>query len=269
MTLEEIAENAVNHTATLTGIAQAQTSAARLGKLCNDLSRHYRALGTYGLLMNADTETFFHCLIQSALTRKYYLERSGREGVLQEPARRASFADPFFDAVAAGQPRLAAEIGALSPADWQRGFEYEDDFAYARFLYRLVTGDPAVEPQLDAELERFAAALEDGESVRLELCLALRTHDQPRFDEAFDALLLQRADEYEELADPSGDSIPSQELSFEANRRIFIEGLALLKLAEARGLQTRPEYDMCPALVREPVYGPFHPIAFPHLELES
>ncbi len=269
MTLEEIAENAVDMTASLTGIAQAQASAATLGKLCNDLSRYYRALGTYGLLMNADTETFFHCLIQSALTRKYYLDRSAREGLLAETARRASFADPFFDAVAAGQPRLAAEIGARSPAEWMRGFEYEDDFAYARFLYLLVRGDPALAPQLDAVLERFAEALEGGESLRLELCLALRTRDQARFDEAFDTLLLQRADEYEELADPSGDSLASQELTFEANRRVFVEGLALLRLADGAGLATRPEYDTCPALVREPVYGPFHPIAFPELELES
>ncbi len=45
-----------------------------------ELSRHYRALGICRLSADADADGFFHYLIQSALTRRFYLEAAQAAG---------------------------------------------------------------------------------------------------------------------------------------------------------------------------------------------
>ena len=42
-----------------------------------------------------------------------------------------------------------------------------------------------------------------------------------------------------------------------ALRRVFVEGLAILRLAERRGLRTEREYRYCPSLARTPMRTPF------------
>src|SRR5262249_13646523 len=163
--------------------------------------------------------------IQSALTRKYYLDRCVRENFLNSPERMASFVGPFFDAVAANQLKLADEIAKLSPDHWLEGYEYEDDFTYAYFFYQLISFDGAETTVLQSIIDQFENALEGQFSERLELCKALLAKDQSAFDDAFAALLNEHQTKTEALADPTLDSIQAQELDFEANRHIFVEGL--------------------------------------------
>ena len=42
-----------------------------------------------------------------------------------------------------------------------------------------------------------------------------------------------------------------------AQRQVFVEGLAILRLAERRGLTTQAEYQYCPSLARVPMRTPF------------
>ncbi|KFA88004.1 hypothetical protein Q664_44060, partial [Archangium violaceum Cb vi76] len=68
----------------LIDVATRQKSVRSLGKICHEMAAHYRALGICLLLAEMEVDGFFHWLIQSALTRKYYLGRSAAENVLDD-----------------------------------------------------------------------------------------------------------------------------------------------------------------------------------------
>ena len=265
MNLEDSLEAIVEYTNLLIDAAIRQESAAGTGNLNMNISRGYRGMGIYDLLINASTDGYFYGLIQSALTRKHYLTRCQQESLLDEPGRVASFADPFFDALSANQFNLARQIANLSAPRWMEGSEYEDDFAYARFLYDLVSLEVSPEPGLQGLIEQFQAALEGKSSERLELCRALLARDQGAFDTAFASFLEAYQKLYEETA-RSANSAEAREFAFEANRRVSVEGLAILRIAESLGLRTEEEYILCPSLVREVNYQ-FVSESFPNLPL--
>lgn len=263
--MDDLLDDTVEYANVLIDVAAHQTSAAALGKLCTNIARHYRAMGVYDLLMHADVDGFYYGLIQSGLTRLHYLRRCAEEGLHGDPEQAAGVADPLLDAIAADQLRLAEEIARLAADDWMKGYEYEDDFAYARFIGQLVAED-GPEP-MRATLDRFARALEGQYAPRLTVCEALLDRDQDGFDEGFADLVTAHVDRMEAVADPVEDSALAQEYTFEANRWVFVEGLALLRLAERRGLATEAEYDRCPSTARRPPTKPFVPASFPNLPL--
>jgi hypothetical protein len=265
--IDELPEEIVPHVNFMIGMAEDQPSAATLDKLTFEISRHYRALGICVLLTDADVDGFFHWLIQSALTRVYYLRRCRHEGLAGTAGARASLLDGFLDAVAAGQVPLAREIVNLSAERWMEGEEYEDDFAWARALGLLALGER--DSETGTVLDQFQRALEGGKAVRLDVGQAMLAKDQEAFDRAFDALIREHQEANDRLADPEENSILADEYPFEPNRQVFVEGLAVLRLAESRGLKTRPEYPRCPRPARVPRYAAFQSLGYPGLGLES
>jgi len=239
----------------------AQPPQAPLDDMCNQVSEAYRGLGICALLLGGDRDKFFHLLIQSALTRKFYLSKNGKEQ-RADPYRRASINRPFFDAVAAAQWPLAREIAALSPTTWWDGEEYEDDFAYSRSLH-LMVADRADAKALESAVDQLERALEGQASPRLDVVRALRDRDAKAFDDAFDALL----DDHKQAYQESDKTSLALEASYQPNKRVMVEGLAILQLAESLKLPTAREYRFCPKLARVPKYAPFESYGFPDIPL--
>jgi hypothetical protein len=170
-----------------------------------------------------------------------------RRGTGGHPISRT---EAVFDAVVAAAPRLAREIVDLSPTDWMPDGEYEDDFCYYAFLHGVLADPTLARPaQLVALADRFEGVLAGEPSPRLALCRALLAHDPDRFADAFEALLAQRERDV-------GASRLSDDPSAEPRRHVFIEGLALLRLAADAGLPTAPGHRTCPDLARSLVAGP-------------
>ncbi|KFA87980.1 Imm49 family immunity protein, partial [Archangium violaceum] len=176
---------------------------------------------------------------------------------------RASVTGPFFDAIAAGQWKLARQIAALSPTTWWKGHEYEDDFAYAFFLHTFIRQDPADAPALQGALAQYEQVLGGQSDPRLDLCKALYSKDQAAFLGAFPTLLGEYERKMQKL-----QSTRDYDYTYEPNRHVMIEGLALLKLAESVGFETEAEYPLCPSVARRTDYAPFKPLGFPNLQLE-
>jgi hypothetical protein len=265
MSTQELPEEIASYARMLAETASNQLPSQHLGGLCHKLSQQYRALGISLLLRETNIDLFFHWLIQSALARRYFLERCQTEGNHASPYRRASLAGPFFDALTATQWKLARSIATLSADSHLPGEEYEDDFAYARFLHLLTDFDAQDRTGLTTTLDQFERALEGNPDVRLDLCRALLDRNQDAFDAAFDSLLL----EHDLRMKKQQKSILARDATFEPNRQVLVEGLALLQVATRLGLQTRPEYRFCPGLVRRVAYAPFKPLAFPLIPLED
>lgn len=264
---EPFLEELVRYTGFLVGVAESGGSIPETGKLCNEISAHYRALGICWLLRYADVETFGQGLAQSAVTRRYFLDQCRQAGALEIPARKASFIDPFLDAVAVNQPDLARDIVRLSPSDWMTDYEYEDDFAYAQFLFHALDGEKADRSRLEQILARHERSLEGNPDLRFDICGALFHRNQAAFSEAFESLVDETEERNAEIGHPDSDSILQQNYTFKPNRYLFVEGLALLRYAGWFGLDAGSDYRFCPAIARVDDFGSYVPDSFPYLPI--
>lgn len=229
-----------------------------LAEAGSDLCIALRTTAVASLLVELDIDRFHHSLIRSALVRIHVLERTPPD--VQRTTRfcSASRSSSFFDALAAGRFDLASTIATLSPRQWTPRFEYEDDFLYARFMYDLVAMGPQAE-HLPALLDRFEDVLEGAPSDQLDLCRLFLDPDRGGFERTFNSMVSARS----EWVEFQFRSIGRDELSFAGEQHIWIEGLAILRLAESRGIAVKPEYRFCPREARMPMEAPFTDIEFP------
>jgi hypothetical protein len=160
--------------------------------------------------------------------------------------------DPIVDGIAAGDREAVAWIGELAPAEKQGRSEYEDDYCYARLLLGLsaeggkdVSKDEALIP-LVARYRQF----EDG--PRVTACEAIIQRNSAGFH---DSLLEVIAGFQKYCAGLTERTEASAELT--ARCSICVEGLALLRLADNRAMQTEIEYPLCPSQARLPYLGAF------------
>lgn len=236
----------------LSGIKSPDYPLQALGDISLEVCEKLRAVAIIQLLVDAQSDLFYHNLIRSGVLWNEYLARCRAEQREDDHHCVSGRLEPFFDAVAAGDLALAGRIAALVPGEWQRWREYEDDHCYAQVLHRWVLAAPP-EDEIDPLLDRFEAYLEGRSSARLAVCRALSARDQSAFDEAFDALLEDRSEQIE-AAKVRGQL---EEAPVVAQRQVFIEGLAVLRIAQARGLVTRADYRFCPSLARVQIRAPF------------
>jgi hypothetical protein len=224
----------------------------QLGKLSLDVSGKFRALAILMLLTQGESDLFFHNLIRSGLCRETYLLRLKKEGIKRDHHQASGRFDPFLDTVAACDFERARRISALSPRDWMKGHEYEDDYCYAQILHRFAL-EQVSELEISPLIERFERYMDGDYNLRLELCKALSARDGSAFADAFEALLDEREAGIEEAIERGQLEDPV----VVAQRRVFVEGLALLRFAECRGIDTQLEYRYCPSLARVPMQTPF------------
>ncbi|HKE46331.1 MAG TPA: Imm49 family immunity protein [Steroidobacteraceae bacterium] len=253
MKLSEYAEPLAYEVAfALLGANDPATPVGELGDVGLELGPKLRALAIIVLLTTGNSDAFFHGLIRSAMLRHRFLARAQQEGMTDHHHFVSGRYEPLLDAIAASADALARSIAALAPSEMRPGHEYEDDYCYAQILKRLINDEPGQQEYL-ALLDRMGPAMDAERPARLPVCRALALQDQSAFDESFEGLLSQRASEI--TADIEGGQV--DEAPTVALRQVYVEGLALLKLAERRGLRTLAEYRYCPSSARVPMRKPF------------
>lgn len=227
------------------GLEDPYLSVEQLGGLSLTVCRKTRAVAIIILVTRSDALLFAQNLIRSGRVRLTYLQRLRKEGIEDDHHSASSRLDPLFDAIAAADFNLANEIIALSRTEWLEGSEYEDDFCYAQLVHGLVTGSldaTSVKPLF----ERFETVLDGQPSARLDICRAIYANDHADFEKCFEALIEDRARQIQ--ADK--DRFEMEDPEVLALRQIFVEGYAILKLAEIRGLKADDEYSLCPSIGR-------------------
>jgi hypothetical protein len=202
--------------------------------------RNFRIAGIGDLFLTASPRTLHTRLHQSSRAFAHFLSRA------DDDRKRTSKALPFFDAIAGADVEGAALIALHSRRTWAQGEEYEEDFLFVEFLMQhfFLRASPADSKAL---LTRYAKALQDAEDVRLALCQALLDKDEEAFGQALELFLSQREDHYEKLAEK--ESVADEARFTEG--MLSVEGLALVRLAEARGLTTEEDYLHIPSIARE------------------
>jgi hypothetical protein len=217
-------------------------------RLLFHLSRHLRAAGTARLLTEADGATFRQCLQRSGEARRRLLQWATGA---RRPFNRftaTSHLGPLCDALTAGADALARDIARLSTDTPVKGYEDEEDFLYARLLGLLTLDADKVPGKAEPLLDGLERALEGQEGPRLAMGRALVARRQDAFDAALEALLTEHESRYEARA----RAMSVEDECSLAERYVSVEGLALLRLAERRGLAVQPDYIFLPSLARAP-----------------
>jgi hypothetical protein len=234
-----------------------------IGSSCERISDLYRALAICKLLLEADTNAFYHDLMRSGHTRAYFMARCHREGHLQNVRLAASNVNAYFDSLASAGWDLAIRIASLSATSWFQDDEYEDDFSYARFFHVLTLAESQSGRKLEFLLDRYDLALEGNRNGRWHLCESFLSRNQEHFVSAFDEILRERA---EQLAEDE-ESALGEEMTFVSEKHVFVEGLAILRMAERLGLSTDHEYQYIPGVARMPMTVPFPDNGYPKFEV--
>jgi hypothetical protein len=224
----------------------------QLGTVCIEVTAKLRAAAIIALLTKADSDLFFHNLIRSARCRQQYLERLHAANRHSDHHQASGRVGPFLDAVAAEDFIGARQIAALSPKTWLQGHEYEDDYCYAQLVHGLIAAAGSA-VALDPLFVRYEQVLGGAADARLEVTRALARRDQSAFDAGFEALLAQRGAQIE--AEKARHKI--EEPTVVAERQIYVEGIALLRIAQRLGLSTQAEYVYCPSMARVSLQKPF------------
>jgi hypothetical protein len=197
----------------------------QLGDLSIELSTKLRALAIIELLVNANSDGFYHNLIRSGIARLLFLDRARQSGIVAHHSVSGRY-DSLLDLIAVGDFERAVYMRNLSPQQWQQGHEYEDDYCYAQILFRLID-DNVSPPAVEALATRSVAALDGKLDARVSVCLALARGESSDFAKAFGALLKQHTAALE--ADKTRSQTITPEIT--ALRLVYVEGLAMLRLA--------------------------------------
>jgi Immunity protein 49 len=230
-----------------------------------DASQWLIALGICNLLLYADVDRFYENLVRSGHARRHFLLVCQRQGLTSHPHLAISRWDAFLGVVAAGDFPLARDLVRLSTDQWVQDGEYEDDFCYRLFLHDFIAPpDPLRQARMPATLQRWRQWLGGQACPRLALCEALLTRDAAAFTLAFDERIAQRQAEVQKQS----KMVIAANITFEPMARVFIEGLAILRMASRLGLPTRVDYPLCPAIARGHATRPFPDDIFPIIDAE-
>jgi hypothetical protein len=230
---------------TLEATLEAFAPGAPRERLIEDVQAICRALHTTGvsmLLVEGKPQEYFLDLCRAAENWRRLLEHlRGRE--LEAPP--ASYLAPLYGAMAAGEWELARGVAVAVATRWQPGEEYEDDFDWAALIHRCVAG--AGQAQLAPYVGSLRRSGQEAYGERLEVLQAIWSGDREAFLAAFRAVLAVHGEDMEEAV----QSFNTGKLDLAPYRFVWLEGLALLRLAEEAGLETSSErFLYCPPLAR-------------------
>lgn len=213
----------------------------------------YRVLAICALLLDADPQTFTAHCARSAYARLAFLRELDRVDQVDPRYLCTSKNIAFSAALAAGALETASELAARSPEQHFELVEYEDDFLFFHFLHRAIL-EPEDDLHLKQIVERWEAVLEGGSSGYLDVCRVLSRRDANELDPAMVALIDTREAQLQRYLTAANFN---PEL-YATEGKVFLEGVAVLRLAEMRGIHTQDEYKFIPDLARIPL-GAEHP----------
>lgn len=197
------------------------------------------------LLARADVTSFSRGLMIAAVNWRALLEYTRRS----EPSAQvpASLNRPLLGAICCGPISFACELAALSSRELVRP-EYDDEFLSALFLQEYLqsrSGSESRPVDLEAICDQIDAYL-GKETPQVEVFRSLARKEENRFQKSFLAWNESAAQELAARAEA-----PGAPTWLSVVRYIWLEGMAVLKLAEAAGLQSPGRiYRLIPPLLK-------------------
>jgi hypothetical protein len=203
------------------------------------ISKSYRMRGLASLLLKGSHRDLAKDLQRSATAWLHYLRHA------KDEEKASAQADGLWCAIACQDLDTAAEIARSSRYTRNADLEYEDDFLYVAFLMRaLVLG--ADRAEADDWVSKLDVFLQGEPSAKLDLCRALLARDEGAFDDA----LRRRIAEHRDWVAVMREREAFQDDEEATDAQVFLEGLALIRLAERNGMKPDEEYPLIPSMAR-------------------
>jgi hypothetical protein len=218
------------------------------GELLFNVSNCYRILGLCALLREADTNAFAALLCKAGQARLHMLELAAAGRAIEPSFLCLSDDVGFSAALAAGDLQTATRLAALSPRLHFADLEYEDDFLFFHVLQLMLVG-PADTRAPQEALTRWREVGGSDIPPEWDVCQALVERSEPGFVRAFDALVEER----KRLMQNYRRQLDSDEEILATEAKIYVDGLAILRIAELRHIPTRSAYDLMPRIARVPL----------------
>lgn len=215
-----------------------------------DVTQHEHVIAVGALLIDGDREAFFSWLLAIAENGRRVSARLANAGFEPPPA---SANLPVLAALAAGDLARAEALGAAARADWSRpDGEYEDEFLWAATVNALAASAQPDAAACEARLAALEATEPRPYLERIALVRALLAGDARTFARA----LLDARHAYEDAIDKRSEAFGVKDTDFPARAGLWLEGLALLRLAERAGLPIeRVDLRFLPAMAQGSVRG--------------
>ncbi|MBU8897963.1 hypothetical protein DRW03_32675 [Corallococcus sp. H22C18031201] len=206
----------------------------------------YRILGICALLQDLNGEQFATLLCKSGLARLNLLRRAAAEVPAPGPLLAISKDTGFVAALAAGDLDTAHLIASHSPKTFAQGVEYEEDFLFFHFQQRLLS-TPGDKTALQDILDRWTRLVKGEPTAYLAVCEALLDMNEDAFCAGLDAVLETRKANIQQYR---------KQLDFDqeidaTEGKVYLNGLALVRLAQSRKLAAPERLDLIPRLARE------------------
>lgn len=203
----------------------------------------FRMLGCGNYLLTIDINNFFDNLYKSAVV---YLEfMTLKDSVVFDPYYLCkSKGIPLLDAIVIHNFDLARKISAKMACTFQKNMEYEEDFHYYNCL-SLLSEETLDADTLNKTMLDFETSSDGGDSNRFKVIKAISQKDGLFFNESLSVLISEWNNEIKRKR--KSENIDPYENMTSSN--IFIEGIALIRLAQKCGITVDDKFHYIPELI--------------------
>ena len=194
-----------------------------------EICDYFLALSSASLLCDFKPALFFTNLSRGAENWRRFLMASQ---LSYQQQASLQYHLPLFAAITANQKSLVDGIRVVLPVNWQKGKGYQSVF-HSTWLYTLIFNNQCV---VSTEIESHLKILEtceidENRRLMFTALLGLNELAEPDFWQYFEQMLMV----HEESIFTMLDSSAIQVKKFAAQRYIWLEGLAVLRLAKMKG----------------------------------
>jgi len=214
------------------------------------VSKEYRKIACLRLLSKANKKEFASSLAKSAQAWIYFM------GLIKQGR---NFEDEFncgiryislFDALSCGIIKYAVAIAKSYPNKHTSDYEYEDDFLFYQFISQLtLLSQDEKHKDLKEILARWKEVLQGDPCCFYNICEALQHNDKDAFSNALIEIIQERNEKFE-----NWKISPSYiEEVVASSQHIYVNGLALLRLAELLNIDISEEFESLPNISRVPI----------------
>jgi hypothetical protein len=211
------------------------------------VTRDFHIIAVATLLVDGNAQGFFLNLCRAAENWRRLLALLRSRKLPPPPTTKTV---PLLAALAAGHFELADALATAPTAEQIQGEEYEDEYLWAIILRHLARQTPSPASTVKPLLTQLLKTNKKEYANRCDMALALLTKDAEAFTQAFEKARL----EYELQTEKKAANFATPVTSFAPHRFLWLEGLALLRLAERVGFVLEAaDYKYCPPMARVPM----------------
>ena len=214
-------------------------------KLAAEISDLFRRMGISCLFIDNDIKSFFSYLNDGGNAFLFCSQKIPQQDLI------SSRFNPFFDALVCKNHPLAVKIAEQHPKLCNQNYEYPEEFYYYHFLMEFFLEKER--DQIEQILKAYETILDGNPDIRFDLCQSLYEVNAETFEENLHSLIQLWESEQKNMQEK--ELLPPEIIETEGS--IFLEGIALLRIAQNTGIRLDNSFSYMPQDVVDYTPGVF------------